>query len=907
MPFGPYRKTLFGCFLLSSLVCLTATPASAGDLIRRDPAAAATLDARRVVAPSFLTDGVLARETVRVDPAVLAAEPDTLWLELAPGAWRLALLTDLERRDGGLVWRGRFAEDDPEYRSITLSLHEGVVLGSLQAGPLELTLRPAAGGGTSLVTVAAGAPFHCAVGGEDDPALHAAGGPAAPSGAPAPESGSAATPPLTTSGRETAAAAAGKLHFLLLYSPALAERWEARKVAVAFGHHAIDSLNTAFANSRIEHRAVLAEMREWFPRTFNGNAALLPGRASGDAQVRAARDESGADMVVILADEDSVTSCGYGLLMTKAKLGPQFADEAFSTTNVDCEGRDHRIFVHEIGHNLGGQHQPAVTTPQDPVFPYAFGYDGNVRTLMAYGTTHHLYSNPAVRIEGEQAGIEGERDVARAFDQTIPVAAAFRSGGSSLPRTNTPPPLPPPPRIIVVPPTDVTARTLSATAVELRWNDNSGSNTGNLVEAGRLGFDWEIAIETPDVERWVVEELEPATSYRFRVSAVGPDNVAPSDEVRARTHDAPPEAPAGLVAAPLSAAALSLDWGAVERASGYEVEVRTADPAAGRAGEPIALGDGGAVLGGLDAATPYTVRVRAVNGAGVSAWSAPASATTLGAGGPCAAGGETLCLLGGRFEVRARWRNPREPFGHGVAAAKPAPGSQRTGLFTFFDPDNVELVVKMLDGRAANGAFWHFYGALSDVEYWVSVRDTAEGGSRTYHNEPFALCGRGDTTAFVEPEVPAAGPLTVPSAAPVSAGAVFGPPAALAAPPPRATAAADGACVPGGEALCLAGGRFRVEVAWENPRVAGQSGTGKVFAGLDGDQSGHFWFFRPDNLELSVKILDGRALNGHFWIFWGGLSDLGYTIRVTDTETAEIHDFVNPPLTLCGDAVTDVL
>jgi hypothetical protein len=202
----------------------------------------------------------------------------------------------------------------------------------------------------------------------------------------------------------------------------------------------------------------------------------------------------------------------------------------------------------------------------------------------------------------------------------------------------------------------------------------------------------------------------------------------------------------------------------------------------------------------------------------------------------------------------------------------------------------------MLDGRAANGAFWHFYGALSDLEYWVTVRDTAEGGSRTYHNEPFELCGRGDTTAFVPgPEGPAAGALALPGAATVPAGA------------PRVTAAAEGACTPDEDSLCLAGGRFRVEVAWENPRVAGSAGTGKVFAGHDGDQSGHFWFFRPDNLELSVKILDGRALNGHFWIFWGGLSDVGYTIHVTDTETGQSHELVNPPLTLCGGAVNDVL
>ena len=56
-----------------------------------------------------------------------------------------------------------------------------------------------------------------------------------------------------------------------------------------------------------------------------------------------------------------------------------------------------------------------------------------------------------------------------------------------------------------------------------------------------------------------------------------------------------------------------------------------------------------------------------------------------------------------------------------------------------------------------------------------------------------------------------------------------------------------------------------------------------------------------------MKVLDGRPINGHFWIFWGGLSDVGYTIHVTDTTSGEGHDFVNDPYTLCGGAVTDQL
>jgi hypothetical protein len=72
----------------------------------------------------------------------------------------------------------------------------------------------------------------------------------------------------------------------------------------------------------------------------------------------------------------------------------------------------------------------------------------------------------------------------------------------------------------------------------------------------------------------------------------------------------------------------------------------------------------------------------------------------------------------------------------------------QTGAFWFFDPANLELLVKVIDGRALTGHFWFFYGALSNVEYWVTVTDTATGASKRYHNPPGDICGVGDTAAL---------------------------------------------------------------------------------------------------------------------------------------------------------------
>ena len=97
-------------------------------------------------------------------------------------------------------------------------------------------------------------------------------------------------------------------------------------------------------------------------------------------------------------------------------------------------------------------------------------------------------------------------------------------------------------------------------------------------------------------------------------------------------------------------------------------------------------------------------------------------------------------------------------------------------------------------------------------------------------------------------------------------------------------------CEPEETALCLNGGRYRVEVSWRI--AAGDTGPGHAVP-LTGD-SGAFWFFGPDNLELMVKVLDGCPVNGRVWIFAAGLTNVEVELRVTDTETLEVLTYRNP-------------
>ena len=76
------------------------------------------------------------------------------------------------------------------------------------------------------------------------------------------------------------------------------------------------------------------------------------------------------------------------------------------------------------------------------------------------------------------------------------------------------------------------------------------------------------------------------------------------------------------------------------------------------------------------------------------------------------------------------------------------PLTSDTGYFWFFSPANIELVVKVLDGRAVNGSFWVFYAGLTDLETTITVTDTLSGASRSYVNPPGSAVSRADTSAF---------------------------------------------------------------------------------------------------------------------------------------------------------------
>jgi hypothetical protein len=106
---------------------------------------------------------------------------------------------------------------------------------------------------------------------------------------------------------------------------------------------------------------------------------------------------------------------------------------------------------------------------------------------------------------------------------------------------------------------------------------------------------------------------------------------------------------------------------------------------------------------------------------------------------------DQLCLLDQRFEATVTWI---DPFNGGSGVGRARQLTTDTGAFWFFDDANLELMVKVIDGRSVNGHYWVFFGSLTNVGFELTVRDRLLDRSVTYVNEPFTFASRGDTTAF---------------------------------------------------------------------------------------------------------------------------------------------------------------
>ena len=100
----------------------------------------------------------------------------------------------------------------------------------------------------------------------------------------------------------------------------------------------------------------------------------------------------------------------------------------------------------------------------------------------------------------------------------------------------------------------------------------------------------------------------------------------------------------------------------------------------------------------------------------------------------------------------------------------------------------------------------------------------------------------------------------------------------------------DGGCASNPQTLCLSIGAFSVTASFQRASDASLSPANAV--ALTGN-TGYFWFFDAANVEMTVKVLDGCSVNNHYWVFAGGMTNVGVEWKVTNDQGGTIKNYSN--------------
>ena len=225
-----------------------------------------------------------------------------------------------------------------------------------------------------------------------------------------------------------------RIDVLVLYTTPVKNSLGGDAQAQVFAQSAIDTTNTTYINSKIRQRVRLANAQETAIAETGSLGTELP-VVRNDATTAALRDQYKADLVAMISN--SSDNCGIGYLMGSAN-----PLNGFTVTSRTC-AVGNLSFPHELGHNMGSQHNPE--NGSNPTYPYGFGHyvNGVFRTVMSYvdpctsGCTRRPYfSNPEILFSGYPTGIDNARDNARSINNTADTIANYRYSGSNLMLSN---------------------------------------------------------------------------------------------------------------------------------------------------------------------------------------------------------------------------------------------------------------------------------------------------------------------------------------------------------------------------------------------------------------------------------------------------------------------------------------
>lgn len=250
-------------------------------------------------------------------------------------------------------------------------------------------------------------------------------------------------------------------------------------------------LNTALRNSRVDASVRIARIAPapaGVPSVSSEDDDPLDWMIRNET-LRQWRRESGADLVHLFVADDEAFYCGIATALEKGDTAAEYRPLAVAITvlGLDCEDYD-VTFAHEVGHNLGGLHDPENADPYPDEYaiqPYAHGYTNEparLHTVMSYGSfevetlTVPYFSNVYVTRNGDAVGERDRSEVARVIRGTASLIGGLLD-----------PPSPPPgsaPRA----PANLTGVATGSDSVRLTWTDNSDDETSfEIVRSDGLG------------------------------------------------------------------------------------------------------------------------------------------------------------------------------------------------------------------------------------------------------------------------------------------------------------------------------------------------------------------------------------------------------------------------------------
>ncbi len=192
------------------------------------------------------------------------------------------------------------------------------------------------------------------------------------------------------------------------------------------------ALATSKANVRLNLVSVIPVSHTQNAKDMKTDLYRLQAGTDSLALLKNQREALGADLAALVVPKLVGGYCGWAWRPSAGGA----SEYAFSVSSFDTRCGSH-TFAHELGHNLGGNHDRAHATIDNIPFSYSYGFQvqGKARDIMAYDCdntycpTKMQFSNPNVDFIGYKGLKSGAANAnnARSFSAMAPTISKYRN------------------------------------------------------------------------------------------------------------------------------------------------------------------------------------------------------------------------------------------------------------------------------------------------------------------------------------------------------------------------------------------------------------------------------------------------------------------------------------------------